>query len=234
MKLALSCSDELLEMVQPFADFDFILARQYQESEVYADWYRKSDNIKFVDNSVAEKGEPCSVEELGQIAEDCGAAYIFAPDWVGEYQKTVDSYRECIGKLPKEKVIGVLQGSTPEEALKCLNVYESGIISVPAYVGGYEEGDSKKLMLLRRALVVAHIPSDRIIHLLGFISLAEFTWYVGRPNVYSIDTHAPVVAGLAIQDIDDYERGQKVPTELNKENWAAICRNIALLRKAIA
>jgi len=231
MKLALTCPDELLDMVQPFTDFDFILSDRYFKSEVYANWYRSSDSIKFVDNSVAETGEPCSIEELSQIAEDCSATYMFAPDWVGEYQKTIDAYEECIGRLPKDKVVGVLQGSSPEEALKCLDVYESKIVGVPARVGGYRDGDSKELMLLRRALVISRIPSDRIVHLLGFISLAELTWYTGLPSVYSLDTHAPVSTGLAVKDIDDYEREQKVKVDINKDSWAAICRNVALLRK---
>lgn len=231
MKLSLECPDELLDMVQPFADFDWILVNRYLESGVYAEYYRNSDKIKFVDNSVTEKGEPCSAEELRQVMDDCKADYVIAPDWIGEYKKTVEAYRECIGKLPKEKVIGVLQGGSPEEALKCLEVYEHKIVAVPYRVGGSEKGDPNELMALRRELVVAHVPSDRLVHLLGYTHSSEFAWYVNRPNIWGVDTDVPIRAGLAGQDLDDFDRTQKVSTDLNKENWAATCRNIALLRK---
>ncbi len=234
MKLALECPDELLELVQPFADFDWVLVNRYLESDVYANYYRSSDRVKFVDNAVTENGEPCSVEELKQVFDDCGGTYVIAPDWIGEYQRTVDAYRECIGKLSKDIVVGVLQGSTPEEALKCLDAYEHKIVAVPYRVGGSVKGESNELMALRRELVVTHIPSDRVVHLLGFTALSEFPWYANRPNVWSVDTDVPIRAGLAVQDIDEFDRTQEVSAELNKENWAAICRNIALLRKHMA
>lgn len=234
MKLGLECPNELLELVQPFANFDWILVNRYLENEVYANYYRNSDNLKFVDNSVTETGEPCSIEELKQVFDDCRANYMVAPDWIGEYQKTVEAYKECISKLPKEQVIGVLQGSTPEEALKCLDIFESTIVAVPYRVGGSKKGDPNELMALRRELVVAHIPNDKLVHLLGFTSTSEFMWYANRSNVWGIDTDVPIRAGLVSQDLDEFDRTQKVAVELNEKTWAAICRNIALLRKEMS
>jgi len=234
MKLGLECSTDLLKFVQPFADFDWILVDRYLSDEQYAKWYRESDNVKFVDNSVTEKGEPCSVEELLRVFDDCKGTYVIAPDWIGDYQKTIDGYEECLGKFKPEVVIGALQGETPLEALKCLDVYQHQIISVPYRVGGSVKGDPNELMALRRALVVAHIPNERIVHLLGFTSLSEFDWYKGRSNIWGMDTDVPVRAGLMSKDSEDFDRTQEVPdTKLNKDTAYGISRNIALLRKAM-
>lgn len=235
MKLALECRTDLLDLVQPFADFDWILVDRYVHDDKYANYYRTSDNIKFVDNSVTETGKPCSVSELLKVFEDCKGSYVVAPDWIGDYKRTIDGYRECIGKAAPEKVIGALQGATPEEALRCLAVFQGPLVAVPYRVGGSVKGDPNALMALRRALVVAHIPPALTVHLLGFTSLSELAWYVNQTNVWSIDTDVPVRAGLAVADIDAFDRTQDVSdVKIGKDNWAAVCRNIALLRKAMA
>lgn len=233
MKLALECPDELLEMVQPFADFDWISVSRYLNSERYADYYRDSDNIKFVSGSTSETDEPCPIEDLKRVFDDCKGTYVVATDQVGECRKTVEAYKECVGQFSPEVVVGVLQGSTPKEALKCLGAYSSPLVpvAVSCHVGGSIERGSAELMTLRRELVVAHVPADRVVCLLGFAALSELSWYTGRPNVWGISTGVPVRAGLAVQDIDDFDRTQRVKADLNKETWAAICRNIALLRK---
>lgn len=234
MRLALECPTPLLDMIQPFADFDFILANLMKSDKAYADYYKKSTNYKMLDNGVTETGEPLPIEEIHEIASELGVDLVIARDWIGDYEKTARGYMESVKKFGESMVVGVLQGSSPEEALKCLNFIspKSPMIMVPYHVGGSDRRKDSWLMALRRTLVVAHIPADRSVHLLGFTTLAELSWYVGRPNVVSIDTDVPVKAGLVVQDIDDFDRSAKVTaTSLTKESWAAVCRNIALLRK---
>lgn len=232
MRLALECPTELLELVQPFADFDWILADRFLKDEVYAAHYRESSNAKFVDNSVTELGEPVSLDDLKAVFDAVGGTWVVSPDWIGEYGKTIEAYLECVKVFDKDVVVGVLQGATPLEALECLGVYQGKVVAVPYRVGGSVKGDPSWLMALRRLLVVAHIPSDRIVHLLGFTTTEELPWYVTRPNVRSIDTDVPVRSGLVCQDFDEFDRTTEVKdVSLNQENWAGICRNIALLRK---
>ena len=235
MKLAMECPTSLLDQIQPFADFDWVLANLMLTDETYAAYYRESTNLKFLDNGVTETGEPVELDQIAEIAEDIKATYIVARDWIGDYQKTIEGYYESIKKLPKEKVVGVLQGSTPLEALKCLQHYTlNNIVLVPYHVGGSDRRKDSWLMALKRALVVSNIPSDRGIHLLGFTTLEELEWYVARPNVLSMDTDVPVKAGLAVQDIDDFDRGAKVDSaKWDKSTAYAVARNIALLRKAM-
>jgi len=227
----------MLDMVQPFADFDWVLVDKYLSDDRYASWYRESTNIKFVDNSVTEKGEPCSLDDLQKVFDDCKATYVIAPDWIGDHQRTIEGYKECISKFPKEKVVGALQGPTPRHALQCLDVYEGITVAVPYRVGGSKKGDPNWLMSMRRVIVVAHIPAGRQVHLLGFTDLAELRWYsyFNYAHVVSIDTDVPVRAGLVEADIDEFDRSQDVSgVKMDQNRWSGVCRNIALMRQAMS
>ena len=239
MKLALECRTNMLEMVQPFADFDFILAHKVLEDEAYAEWYNESTNLKIVDNSVNELGTPVSIEGMKEAFEKVNGTYVVAPDFLGDAKKTVESYIECTKVFPKERVIGVVQGSTFEEAFECLPVYQSGIISVP-YDLCSQKTDPPLLMAIRRALFIGYMPKDKgfVVHLLGFNGLEEFFWYQNAPFVASIDTGIPVLLGLQGLDILDPLESKVEPTlnlmeklELTQQCWTGIIRNIALLRK---
>lgn len=240
MRLALESRTDMLEMIQPFADFDWILAHKVLEDDVYKEWYKESSNVKFVDNSVNELDEPLSVEQLKQVFEEVGGTYVVAPDWLGDARRTVEGYKECVSTFGDESsVVGVVQGSTFEEALKCVEVYK-GIIAVPYDICSNKE-DPPWLMGLRRVLVVCNIPGDRLVHLLGFTGFEELFWYKGRQNILSIDTGAPVMLGLQEKDILDGLEDKKKDTfgrmegqELTQTGYTAICRNLALLRKEIS
>jgi len=242
MRLALECPTPLLEMVQPFADFDYILAHKYFEDEAYAAYYKASTStIKFVDNSVNEVDAPAKLEQLEQIMKEVNGTYLMSPDWIGDYTRTAEAYKECVEKctLGKERVVGVVQGSSPEEAMKCLELFEGSLVAVPYHVGGGEAGrsDPPTLMALRRALVVSNIPSNRYVHLLGFTTLEELSWYADKPNVISLDTGVPILLGMQCKDYDEFKDKSSPTTtlseklDLSKDGWAGICRNIALLRK---
>ncbi len=240
MKLALETSTKLLELVQPFADFDWILAHRFLEDEEYAKWYKESTNIKVIDNSVNEKGEPLPLEVMVKVFEEVKGTYLVSPDWIGDAEKTIGAYSQCVTQFGEERVIGVLQGRTPLEALSCLPHYKGKYIAVPYLVGGSSKKDLPWVMALRRQLVVSCIPVDRPIHLLGFTTLEEFELYSTRPNVYSVDTGVPVLLGLLEEDFEEL-KDKSVSTmakmeglEITKEAWTAICRNIALFRKYIS
>lgn len=236
MKLALECPTHLLEMVQPFANFDFALASEILNDEVYATFYKESTKVKIVDNCLNEKGEPVSVEELKTACDMVGAHYVISPDWRGDCKRTTDAYLESVKVFGEEKVIGSLQGGTFQEALSCLDVYK-GTIAVPYMIGSKKE-DAPWLMGLRRALVVSNIPSNRFVHLFGYTTWEELHWYEDKPNVISIDTGTPILLGLMGLDILDPLESKDLPTfnqmkdkELTQDKWTAICRNIALLRR---
>lgn len=245
MKLALECRTDMLEMVQPFSDFDFVLAHKVLEDKGYLEYYKDSGNaIKFVDNSVNEQGMPESVERVKKAFEAVGGTYLVAPDYIGDAEKTIQAYKEgkkifAKEEILNERLVGVIQGSTFEDAFGCLREYGTGIICIP-YDLCSQKTDPPWLMGLRRALFIAHIPRDQgyLVHLLGFNSLEEFFWYQTNPMVASIDTGVPVLLGLLGLDILDPLGSKEQPTlnqmekiELTQQGWTAIIRNIALLRR---
>jgi len=237
MRLALECPTRLLGHVQPMADFDFVLAHLVLQDEQYAEHYRKSKKVKFVDNSVNELGEPGSLEDMATAMEAVGGNYIISPDWLGQNKRTVEAYRECAERFGKEYTIGVLQGSTFEEALACASVYKGSMIAVPYDVCSSKE-DSPEVMALRRIAVVDRLPVDTGIHLLGFTTLEELELYAGFNHVVSIDTGIPVLLGLQEKSIRDPLEDKSQPTmvlmedlEMGQNAWTAVCLNIALLRR---
>ena len=239
MKLALECRTDMLEMVQPFADFDFVLVHKVLEDEKYAEWYKDSSNVKFLDNSVNELGEPYPIDKIQEAAEAINATYIVAPDYLGDAVNTVKSWEECIKKFPPEKVVAVIQGKTFEEAYWCLNSYGNRIIAVPYDICS-QKTDPPWLMGQRRALFIAHVPREQImgIHLLGFTGMDEFFWYQNNPMVATIDTGVPILLGLNSQDILEPLESKEKPTynemekiELSQQGWTGVLRNLALLRR---
>lgn len=239
MKLALECRTDMLDMVQPFADFDFILAHKVLEDEVYASHYKESDKIKIVDNSVNELKEPLSPEQMLEAFDKVGGTYLVSPDYIDDAEKTISAYVECVEKFPKGRIVGVIHGPTFQDAFRCLEVYGKGMIVVPFDLCS-KLSDPPWLMGLRRALFISNVPyiEGRSIHLLGFTSLDEFFWYQNNPMVTSIDTGTPILLGLLGLDILDPLESKEEATfpqmekiELSQQGWTGIIRNIALLRK---
>jgi len=232
-------------MVGPLADFDFLLTHKVLEDKEYLEYYKNSDSMmKIVDNSVNEQGTPSSAEDIIKAFEEVGGTYLVAPDFIGEAEKTIQAYKECEqvlskSKIPMERLAGVIQGKTFEDAFECLRSYRPGLICVP-YDLCSGKADPPWLMGLRRALFIAHVPRDQgyVIHLLGFTGLDEFFWYQNNPMVVSIDTGVPILLGLQGLDILDPLPSKEQPTlnemakyELTQDGWTAIIRNICILRK---
>jgi len=246
MKLALECPTKMLEQIQPFADFDYILANKVLSDNKYADYYKQgAGRVRFLDNGVNEKGEPVSVEDLKKaldIIGDSNTTFVIALDWVGDALKTIKGFNDSLAAFGAGKVIPVLQGASPEEVLACLGYYISIDVKAPALCIPYRICGSVKethpeVMALRRAVVVSKVPPQIPIHLLGFNSPSEFSWYKDKGNIVSIDTGIPIMLGLQGKDILDGVNDKAKDTysemdtgEITKDNWAAICRNIALMR----
>lgn len=245
MQLALECPVSMLDMVQPFADFDWVLAHEVLNNETYKEYYKNTGKVKFLDSSVNELGQPLSVEDMKKADEELGGnCVIVSPDWIGDTNKTLEGLNKALEAFGWEKVVPVVQGSTFQDVDYCLtSIFNSapkdqgGTIAIPYDICSRKE-EVPDIMALRRAMVVMNIPRPWRIHLLGFVSLHEFYWYGGRPNVVSIDTGAPILLGLEGKDILDPLEDKKEPTykrmeaiEMSAQRWTAICRNLALFRK---
>lgn len=246
MRLALECPANLVDKIQPFSDFAWLSAVEVLRSSEYSGYYKQYRGFKVLDNGVNEEGSPLSLDNLEKAANLVGAHMVVAPDWIGDFSKTLESLQDTLKKFGPERVVPVIQASSFTEA----GAFSSHIrnmvankTSVPFVAVPYriceESGDTPETLALKRALVVTNMLDGVNVHLLGFLSLGEFYWYGdNKPNVISIDTGIPVLLGLLGQDILDPLQDKKTPTlkkmekvELTSSSWTAICRNIALFRR---
>lgn len=248
MDLALECSTSLLDMVQPFADFDWILTHKVKEDKEYREFYKASTKIKVVDNSVNELGEPAGIKDIEYALKEVGGTYVVPPDWIGNTQKTLESFEEFAKVLGPERLWPVVQGSTFEEVRDCIKEYIRAcstrritpVLCIPYDICSQKDEDPE-IMALRRALVTFMLPVEVRVHLLGFLSIKEFLWYKNRLNIQSIDTGAPILLGLQEKYILDPLESKASPTlidmdelEVNQVKLTAIYRNLGLLRKYIS
>ncbi len=221
MNIALECPTPLLEAVQPLADFDWILSHLVEADPTYAKWYQLSTRMKVLDNSVNELLEPVSIEKMTGAANIVNPTFIVAPDFLGDWEKTLSALEEAMGVFGRDRTLPVLQGSTLEECKACArDIKAMGFrrISIPYDILS-ERYFTLRRMGENRSSVLHHLGAHfSWIHLLGFTSPSELLDYVDRKNILSQDTGKPIMWGLRgdSMHLDDlYEESQGDPT-LNK------------------
>ena len=245
MKIALECPTSLLGDIQPLADFDWILAHLVLQDKEYADYYSKSERFKVLDNSVNELLTPCTLEELGEAARIVSPNLVVAPDYLGSASATRIALKRTVELFGIEKVYPVVQGSSMDSVLDCLDYFlKLGLerVAVPYDTLSSRE-DKPEGMASRRQEVVRHIisrvPIGFHIHLLGFNTIEELGQH-NRGWVRSIDTGVPIMMGLQGKRLDlDRLLDKKEPTlDRMKASWVDRERdlgkayyNIAYLRK---
>ena len=229
MKLALEAPTKLLTVAQPLSNIDSISADRLSEDAEYAKLYLNSDNkAKFLAIS-----EP--TEELGQLFKEVKATAVIAP---------AEHYAEVANLIGTERTMVILEGTNPQDILSSLPMYGESPLAIPYNVLATEE-DNTYIMSLRRALLIASIPSHFYVHLLGFADLDEFAWYESRPNIGSLATGVPLLLGLQERSIADYVPDKSTPTleqaesliekgKLSDATLSIIYINVALLRKHIS
>lgn len=214
MKLAIECPTQLLEQVQPLANFDWILAHKASQDGAYADYYKRSRRLKVLDNGVCELREPMGLSELIVIATSLSADFIVAPDYLGSTCLTIDALdraREHVGEC---KIFPVVQGSSVDEAIECGRLIAQrrfDRVAIPIL-----RGEPLGVMAYKRTTIVRSLAGFfRWIHLLGMTTFDEFRAYVDLPQVISIDTGAPVMYGLRGLRFGEFELEDKTTPTFN-------------------
>jgi hypothetical protein len=234
IKLALEAPQKLLGMAQTLSDIDYISFSRYSRDKDYQKFCLESEGknrIRFLSlDAEIDK------DKLNKIVAELQVGIVIVP------AKSYVKVAEIIGK---PRTMPILGDSTPQEIFSSLALYAgdpASPLAVPAGILG-DKDDSLLTLAYKRALVAHSLPNGFYIHLQGFISLGEFEWYDGMPNVGSISTGTPVMLGLAVQKlgkvdalydscIDEMEN--KMKTNPPNEAYTAIYSNIALLRKCLS
>lgn len=201
IKLAMDCPTSWLGLVQPLADFDWISASQALRSPTYMGYFKDSKRPKVINNRKMGTGDPIPLEDIKRVWEITGGT-VLAPDWLGDHQKTLQSYKDCGEVFGIENVIGVVQGDSPKALEDCLKVYGDRV-AVPCDVGSSKE-DPYWIKVCRRVLVVNALVGKKI-HLLGLVHPVELSFYGECSNVESLNTAIPVLLAFRAQSMANYK-----------------------------
>jgi len=200
MNIALETPTELLQAVQPLADFDWVLAHLVMEDASYALWYKESKRLKVLDNSVNELLEPMNPQEMIHAANYVDPDYLVAPDFLGDKEKTLHALDEAVGVFGQDVTLPVLQGETLEECQECAKAIKAwGFrrISIPYDILSDRRDSSLDQMGKNRNTLIANLGINfSWIHLLGFTTPKELLPYKEKLNILSQDTGKPIMWGL--------------------------------------
>lgn len=201
-------------------DYDFVLPHLLDQYPEYLEMMKsfKEDNKRYMimDNSLHELGEAYNFDRLKHWVFELKPNEFIVPDvWedsnatLSQAKYWMDWYKNNIDNLEGVELTAVVQATSYEEAINCyVLLKELGYKKIAfsygaeyyAEIVGHPNKDLSKA--LGRIAVVTRLLKDEIIesgdriHLLGCSVPQEFGWYNGIPNIESIDTSNPVMAGI--------------------------------------
>lgn len=234
-KLGLDCPTSWLEYIQPLADFDYVLVEKCLKDEAYLNYFKKSPREKIINNRLMGEDKPRSLQDIKKIWDILGGKVI-APDWGNDHRMTIEGYKECCSLIPKENVIGVIQGNGLFEIDECVGTYGQ-VVAVGFDVGSVHEDDEVS-KTYRRIRVVENLDSKRV-HLLGMTNPGELLFYKQMPWVESINTGLPVLLGFKgmsllegkrVKDVSSYNYMDMDNPPYDEDIYDLIEGNVADLR----
>ena len=201
----------LLNKSRKFNDYDYCLLHLLLQNKKYRDYYIKASKKGrkiLLDNSIFELGESLNNDDIIKGIEMINPEWVVAPDSLNNADKTIANFKKFVAKvrysLPKNKVkiIGVVQGSTMEDMIRCyifMSRYADKI-AIPFRSKVYEK---YHLGFDGRIVFINYLKSTNIWnynkphHLLGCYLIKEFCNYDFETlNIESLDTSNPIIAGI--------------------------------------
>jgi len=198
LKLALECPISMMDRLQPYGDFDFMLTHLFKSKE-YKDFYVRSSRFKILDNSTNELGEPCSEEEILKVAEIVNPNFICPPDYLGDQDRTLEALESMEKSCPVSCILPIVQGSDINSVLYAAHVLKSkgySKVAVPYDITGNRSLELHELASLRVKIVWNLAKMFDWIHLLGLTDPHELISYRDLSCVRSLDTGSPITNGL--------------------------------------
>lgn len=121
MKISHEVPLSLLEESKSFNDYDYCLVHLLDKYPEYRDFYKDSNREVILDNSIFELGEAYNDEDLIYHINDIKPTYYIIPDVLEDCSGTIERAKRFLDKAGniKSKTIGVVQGKTYEELVKC-------------------------------------------------------------------------------------------------------------------
>lgn len=204
MKVAFELPYKHIKKLKNYQDYNFLLAHKVLDDPQYRADYGVGAGV--LDNSQYELGEPLEIRQLHMATRLCQPDVVIAPDWLGDREKTVRSYKEASALIEGE-VAGVVQGENTLDMLKCYGeLLKQGcvFICLPFRLNRVE---------LMELVVQQNLMSPNVwYHFLGLKSLKELRAILALglgPNT-SIDTSKPIKAALYNKSMYDNLRNHNI------------------------
>lgn len=213
----------LLEASKNFNDYDYILPHlldKYPEYEAYMRQAKNEGRYSIMDNSLHELGTPYNEDRLLYWLGELEPNEFIVPDiWEdaqNSYEKAV-YWKDHLLYYPKTTFVTVIQSRNSADtgnlyqAYKYLG-YKKIAFSYGAdyYVKLVPHYNISLAKSLGRLKVIVDLCNKEIIkledkiHLLGCNLPQEFLWYNNIPQIETIDTSNPIMAGIMHEKYRDY------------------------------
>lgn len=231
IKIAHESPLSIAPLVRERTDYDYALVHLFLKPE--GDKYFKffSDSLSMgreviLDNSAYELGDSFDPDTYNKWISKLRPTYYIIPDCPGNCDETIRRAEEWFNRpgLSERdetfglKTIGVVQGSTYDEIVKCYKYWDSKDVDKIAFTFYYPFYDQNELdglkvvsLMKNRQRLVDSLAVEGVIntvkkhHLLGCWLPQEFTYY--RTGAYkfidSIDTSNPILHGIEGERYED-------------------------------
>lgn len=207
MLVSHECPLKLLEASRKFNDYDYALVHLFETEPNYKQFYidsLKQGRIVYLDNSLFELKKAFDADKFAYYCEQLGSInsdnfYYIIPDCLHDADKTLKSFFNFINNyhIPG-KIIGVAQGKTFEDQLRCINnmMQYADIIAFPFISLNSDVNDACQERIDRIFKLKKMGYLDKIkLHLLGCNLPQEYKAYKNL-NIFSCDTSNPIVNGI--------------------------------------
>lgn len=252
---------QLLQESLTYNDYDYCLVHLLSQYPKYLAFFKesvKNGRRVLLDNSMFELKEAFEADKFALWVDELRPHEYIVPDVYGDSCKTISNFEDWkkeYGDLPG-KTIGVVQGATFKELADCYDYMAQNADKIamsfncPYFAAtGYVPNECDNcnewgILQTGRQKFIADLrifniwDSSKPHHLLGCALPQEFIAYKHMPEIESIDTSSPVVAGIHRIKYD-YGLDTKITTlladlleaDLDKEQLACIRYNIKKFRE---
>ena len=256
MKISHEVPKCLLGASLEFNDYDYCLPHLLDEDEKYKEYFleaKKSGRYIIMDNSLHELGEAYEDKRLLYWVEKIEPDEFIVPDvWMkGHMTAAQAKYWKQYEYPENTKLTAVIQGKDSQDAFLCANLlsnlgYDKLCVSYGAtwYNDFFPHTNPDmgkalgRIRFVQELLSLEHLKYTKF-HLLGCSIPQEFGWYNNHPQIESIDTSNPVMAGLEGIRYNDYGLSKKPKANMNDHfnieweeiDYSTILYNTSMFRK---
>ena len=245
----------LLTASTEFNDYDYCLPHLLDKDEEYKQYFldaKKKGRYIIMDNSLHELGAAYNHKRLLFWIKELAPNEFIVPDvWMEGHMTAAQAKYWKQFTYPKTtKITAVIQGKDKNDAYLCANLlsnlgYEKLCVSYGAtWYNDFFPHSNKdmgkalgRVRFVQGLLKLEHLKNIKL-HLLGCSIPQEFGWYDNHPQIESIDTSNPIMAGIEGIIYDDHGLNNKPKANMNdhfdikfaKIDYIKIIHNTRLFR----